>query len=49
VKYCNYDNGNIVIVQKNMTQKAAEKMVKGYTAKGHKQWYWSEKQKKASN
>ena len=38
------DNGNIFIIQKNLTEKAAEKLVQEYTSKGHKQLYWCEKQ-----
>lgn len=34
------DNGNIFIIQKNLSRKKAMQMMKELEARGHKQTYW---------
>jgi len=38
------DAGNRFVVQDRLTRAAAERMVDEFTARGHKQTYWSERQ-----
>jgi hypothetical protein len=36
------DNGNRFVVRTGLTQEEAERLVKEYTARAHKQLYWAE-------
>ena len=35
------DNGNLFVVERHLTQDAAERLVEELTARGHKQFYWA--------
>lgn len=37
------DNGNTFVVKDNLTQSEAIQLVEEFTARGHKQTYWTEK------
>jgi len=38
------ETGNRFVVKNRLTREAAERLVEEFTARGHKQTYWSERQ-----
>jgi hypothetical protein len=38
------ETGNGFVVRNRLTREAAERLVEEFTARGHKQTYWSERQ-----
>jgi len=38
------DNGNTFVVHEHLTREEAERLVGEFTARGHKQMYWSERE-----
>jgi hypothetical protein len=36
------DNGNRFVVATGLSREDAERLVRVYEARGHKQWYWAE-------
>lgn len=43
------DNGNVFVVRKNQNQDEANCLVAEFEARGHKQMYWTECDRKASD
>jgi hypothetical protein len=38
------DNANVFVVREHLTRDEAERVVAEFTARGHKQTYWAEKE-----
>jgi UDP-N-acetyl-2-amino-2-deoxyglucuronate dehydrogenase len=38
------DNANVFVVREHLTQEEADRVVAEFTARGHKQTYWAERE-----